>query len=152
MEMEYGDDTYASLSFEKGRVKSIYLFTWAAFDTFGQFIRFLGGQPDEIRITVYASQHCDDVPYLVYYASRKVALFVRLGSWNGPNPSDWVDEITLNTEFDDETLRERYLQPLGLNNDHLSDRQPWLGFEQLREYLPERNLPTGPCRPPVAVS
>lgn len=150
IDMEYGDDVYASLSFEKGRVKSIYLSTWAAFDTLAQFFRFLGGEPGEIRIAAYETQHCDRVSYLIYYPSRKTALFVEYGSWSGPNPSDWVDEITLNTEFDDETLRERYLQPLGFNHDYLSDRQPWLGFEQLRDYLPERTLPTGPCRPPEA--
>ncbi len=84
IDMEYRNDVYALLSFEKGRVKSIRLSTWAAFDTLIQFFDFLGGEPDEIRITVVQTQHCDDVTYLVYYASRKLALFVDIGTWNGP--------------------------------------------------------------------
>ncbi len=65
-----------------------------------------------------------------------------------PNPGDPVDEITLNTEFDDEAIQARFSQPLGFNNAYFSDRQPWLGFEHLHDYVP-KPWPTGPCVPPA---
>jgi hypothetical protein len=150
MEMVWSDDTQAVVYFEKSLVQSIYLSNLYAFWPLHYFTR-VWGEPDEIRIAVFQTQHCDDVTYLLYYPSKKAALFVSLGSWDGPNPNDFVDQITVNTEFDDETLRERYLQPRGWNNDYLSDRQPWLGFGHLRDYLPTRQLPAGPCRPPEAI-
>lgn len=131
------DDTDAFLYFEKGLVKSIYLSALKILGDFTlhDFIEFLG-EPDEIGVTLYQSPHCEYVLYSIYYSSRKIVVSVSYGSWNGPNSFDLIDAIALNTEFD-EYLQHRYLQP--------PNRQSWMGYGHLQDYLPGQVLPTGPC-------
>ena len=106
----------------------------------------LFGAPDEIKIGIYPTQHCPAIPYLLYYASKKLIIEVGNGSWNGPSSEDWVDSVTINSNFDNVWLQSRPFP--AIYDNQLSNRQPWLGYGHLKDYLPEQNLlPSGPCQP-----
>lgn len=131
--------------FEKDLVKSIdFDGLELSSSTVKDFIQFLG-EPDEVRIATYTTYHCDHIAYLIYYSSQKIMVEVQQGSWDGPNPNDWIDGITLNTEFDNSFLQSRSIPKI--YDNQLSSPQPWLGYGHLQEYLPGQKLPTGPCEP-----
>jgi hypothetical protein len=112
------------VTFENNLVKSINIGSLRPL-TISDFIDLLG-EPDEIIISLIETPDAGtQVAYSIYYRSRKTIIYVSTGDWKGPNPIDYVDGITLNTDF------------IG------KDIQPWLGFGHLKYYLPGRELPTG---------
>lgn len=121
------DGLPVSITIENSLVKEIIFGVQDLVLRMFHFSAFLG-EPDEISIRVLHTYHCDEVVYDLYYSSRKAAVTVFYASPGGPNLYDSVSGMTLNTEFD------------------LSDRQPWLGYGHIQEYLPEKKLPSNPCQ------
>lgn|GEM_PF-2084742 len=141
-------DTLVTVHFEKGLVKSISFERPYPHGTLGDYIQLLG-TPDEIRITLWADQHCRNIAYLLYFSSRKTVLEIPSGIWTGPDPRDyWVYRMILNAEFDEAFLQSQPAYASYYNQ--FSERQPWLGYGHLSDYLPGDELPTGSCMPSEA--
>jgi hypothetical protein len=144
-------DAHIFVYFDKNVVKSIYFDGLSDYiDTLGRYalsdyIRLLGGNPDEIRIAIWGDYHCGMVGYLLYFSSRKTVLEIIDGGTNGLHPRDWVFGMALNVEFDATYLQGRSSK---VYDDKLSARQPWLGFGHLHEYLPGQKTPADPCLTP----
>ena len=51
------------------------------------------------------------------------------GGWTGPEPSDTIVELWLNTEFNNSILKD--YGPI----------QPWLGYGYIKDYLPGVEIP-----------
>jgi len=116
------------VSFESGLVKSIQLTNLIPF-ILNDFVEILGA-PDEISIDVGSSPHGEElITYDIYYHSKIIVSPITRGEWNGPDPNDYVSMIFLNTE------------------NTVQDRQPWLGYGHLQEYLPGQNRPANANRP-----
>jgi hypothetical protein len=89
----------------------------------GYFVALLG-EPDLIRLDVEEMPDGDDLlNYELYFETPKVTLAVYHEKGDGPDPTDPVWLLTINTNFEPTNL---FLQTEG---------KPWLGFGHLREYL-----------------
>lgn len=125
-----------SLIFSNGVVESIYFNTLTPF-TLSDFVRLLG-EPDIIIIELDKTVDSGDlVHYAVYFSLSRTSLSVYPGSWNGPNPHDYISTLVLNAEF---THPEFFFIQ--------EKQQPWIGYERLQEYLPDQELPLGTYTPP----
>jgi hypothetical protein len=114
-----------TVGFRDGLVESLSIMNVP--NTIGDFIKELG-EPDHIRISVHEASDAEYVPYAVYFSSRKVMMSAISSTWLGPQPSDPVHILQLNTEF--------------VDIFHWGRIQPWLGFGHLTDYLPGVEIPT----------
>lgn len=89
----------------------------------GHFVALLG-EPDLIRLDVEETSDGDDLlNYELYFETAKVRLAVYHERGDGPDPTDQVWLLTINTSFDTSDL---FFQ---------AEEQPWLGYGHLQEYL-----------------
>ena len=97
-------------------------------NTIDDFVKLLG-QPDQIRISFQKPADAEYVQYAVYFSSRKVMIGVLVTNWTGPEPTDIVYLLWLNTDF--------------INNPPFNwgEIQPWLGYGHIKEYLPDIEIP-----------
>lgn len=146
--LTYWNERAVVTTFENGLVKSIN-FSSQSNELNFEMVDFLQlfGDPAEIRIEVFPGIECPIGKYFVYYPSQKLVLYVAFFAYGeGPSPMDFPSEMTLNTEFDDNTFVGLWGQPLYEPEKYPFKRQPWLGFGHIHDYLPGRSLPTGPCQ------
>jgi len=119
--------TRVGLGFQEVDIQTIY-FTNLIFKLDDLIALF--GEPEEISIHVEPADN-KSIIYTLYYPSTKTMIYSISGGSNGPNPKDYVDILSLNAEFDSPNL------PTWRANDY-KNRQPWLGYEHLEEYLKNR--------------
>jgi len=123
------------INFDSGFVRSIHFGQLAPF-SIKDFVSMLG-EPDKILIKIdHTIDGGDLVTYSLYFSSRKASLFVYPGSWDGPNPDDYITSLVLNSEFTYPKIFEGEKQ------------QSWIGYGHLQDYLPEQELPSGTYTPP----
>ncbi len=123
------------INFDNDIVKSINFGPVAPF-TVNDFASLLG-EPNKIVIKLDRTIDGGNiVMYAAYFSRYEASIFVYPGSWNGPNPDDYIESLVLNAEFTYPRDLEEELQ------------QPWLGYEHLQEYLPGQDLPSGPYTSP----
>jgi hypothetical protein len=114
-------------------VKSI---TFVGLDpyTVEDFIDFLG-EPDEIFIIIRNAPHGRYLDYALHYPSLNTFFYANpREKMIGPDPGDHIEKMYLDTNLDDENLEPWIIIDNG-------NRQPWLGYGHLDEYLPNVKLP-----------
>lgn len=102
---------------EKIKINLLYPFS------LGHFVGLLG-EPDLIRLDVEETPEGNDfLNYELYFEAAKVTLAVYHEKGDGPDPTDPVWLLTINTNFETNSL---FLQ---------TEEKPWLGYGHLQEYL-----------------
>lgn len=101
----------------------------------GNFINILG-EPEKINIarSIAFENSPEHIEYRVYYLSRKIIIEVSSGSDNGPSPEDRIKLLMLNVDADAADI------PFWLSDGN-KDRQEWLGYGHLKDYLPIQTMP-----------
>lgn len=95
------------------------------------------GEPDKISIA--REDASDDIYlyYILYYPKIQVMIDVVTHDFSGPQAGDFPNFLGINPEFDGNKLpnwqARKYV-----------DRQPWLGYGHIEEYLPGGTLPESP--------
>jgi hypothetical protein len=102
--------------------------------TVKDIIDFLG-EPDEIFIVIRNAPHGRYLDYALHYPSLNTFFYTgNRGKIIGPDPDDYIENMYLDTNLDDENLEPWIIIDNG-------NRQPWLGYGHLDEYLPNVKLP-----------
>lgn len=127
--------SYVYLTYRKGLVQTIDFSTLSNF-TLNDFTAFFG-EPDEITIQVEQAPHGWISTYTLYYSASKTMIYTLSGGLEGPNPNDFIDDLSLNAEFDGSDLPP-------WRADDYENRQPWLGYGHIEDYLPGLELPIEP--------
>jgi len=115
------------ITFANGLVKSVSFDNLRLFKM-GDFINLIG-EPDEISIRVDRAPDAEYISYMVYYGKRKTIIWVLTGSNTGPEPTDPIQMLIISTNL--ETPRS----PNWLA-DFDNQRQRWLGYGHVEDYLP----------------
>jgi len=98
--------------------------------TVGDFIELLG-EPDEISIAVRDAPDARYLKYALYYTSLNTFFYTSTeGKMIGPDPEDSIADMYLDTNLDADNLYPWIIR------DNNRNRQPWLGYGHLDEYLP----------------
>jgi hypothetical protein len=120
------------LAYKGSLVQTIYLTLLSGFKL-NDFIVLLG-EPDEISIHIEPADN-RSIIYTLYYSSSKTMIYSISGGPEGPSPNDSIYILSLNAEFDSSDL------PVWRANDY-ENRQPWLGYGHINDYLPGQVIPT----------
>jgi hypothetical protein len=118
------------VSLENELVSSVYI----NFTSFlvGDFVTLLG-EPSQISVTLQTAE-VNYLDYVMYFPQQKVLVYTSStgGVNNGPQPTNLIQQLILNTEIYKYTLPESS-----------GEFQPWLGYGHIREYLQGQELPPG---------
>jgi hypothetical protein len=105
--------------------------------TVKDIIDFLG-EPDEISIALRIEPDARYLDYALYYTSLNTFFYAGTrGKMIGPDPNDYIEDMYLDTNLDDKNLYPWIIIDNG-------NRQPWLGYGHLDEYLPGVEIPKTP--------
>jgi hypothetical protein len=129
---EYSD-SYVYLTTNNDLVQTIHITTLSNF-TLEDIINFLG-EPSEISISMQKTADAWINTYTLYYPQSKTMIYSgKANDLTGPSPDDFIDNLSLNADFDSEDLPP-------WRADDYENRQPWLGYGHLEEYLPGVEIP-----------
>ena len=110
-------------------------FTGANPYTVKEFID-LSGEPDEISISLQEPADARYINYALYYTKLNIILYPTAVGFGGPKPDDKVNnDLYINMPIDDEHVQFWII-------DDYNNRQPWLGYGHIEEYLPGVILPS----------
>jgi len=98
---------------------------------------FIGllGEPDEISVSFEEPADARYIRYTLFYPKMNVMVFINTTGFTGPKAEDKVKELYVNVPVDEEHVQSWII------NDY-NNRQPWLGYGHIEEYLPGRKLPS----------
>jgi hypothetical protein len=115
-------DSTASVIIKGDLVESIFIAPVKPFKVIDAID--LWGEPDEISIKLKEGQRNEVFTvYSLYYTQFNTVVVISPGSLTGPDPENFIYLIGINVEF---------------GNDQ---RQPWLGYGQIKYYLPDSEIP-----------
>jgi hypothetical protein len=97
------------------------------------FISLLG-EPNEIGIRIERPADAVYITYTVFFSKTNTRIFVVVGNDKGPNPNDRVDELFLNTDFNNGDFSNWY-------RELINSSQSWQGYGHLKEYLSDQKVP-----------
>jgi len=87
------------------------------------------GEPDEISAFVEEPADARYISYSLYYSKINVLLYIQTDRFTGHQKDDVVDQLYINAPMDEE-----HVPPWIVT--HYNNRQPWLGYGHLEEYIP----------------
>jgi hypothetical protein len=95
------------------------------------------GEPSEISIADSDAPDAIYLYYILYYPEIQVMIDVHNYDYSGPQANDFPLFLGINLEFDGDKLPNWQARKY-------ADRQPWLGYGHIEEYLPGVILPERP--------
>jgi hypothetical protein len=99
------------------------------------------GEPSEISIADSDAPDAIYLYYILYYPEIQVMIDVHNYDYSGPQANDFPRFLGINLEFDGDKLPN-------WQGGKYADRQPWLGYGHIEEYLPGVILPEKPSESP----
>jgi hypothetical protein len=125
--------SYVYLTTNNDLVQTIHFTTLSNF-TLEDIINFLD-EPSEISISMQKTADAWINTYTLYYPQSKTMIYSgKANDLTGPSPDEYIEILSLNADFDSDDLPP-------WRADDYENRQPWLGYGHLEEYLPGVEIP-----------